>query len=448
MSNEAAAVEQDADLIDVMQIVDGAARVISPLVVVRQHAVGHGGFHTGALGIKSPLIRWIYDCGSWRKVGKAALKKQIVKYKKLVGDAVPVDMLFLSHFDSDHISGVRELLKNVPVDTVVVPYLEPEEIFGIIAGAAADRVRKQSIEDLSQAMLNPGAWFGDQGVRRLVRLRPGPSEPSGRDPLPFAPTAYRTVQLRLAGVGEAHLPIGSGVCQVIDADPGLSGELITANGIKMDWTFLPFVHAISIRALLCLQEAACTLVGVAVTDSSFGSRLITLIGTKGGLKKLRDIYSDRELSDANGRSLSLYEGPLNGVLRSHLAPASYRGNGSGWLLTGDAKLRTKSRRAAWRQQYRVVSPHLISNLMLPHHGASTNFHTQISEIAPSAQLFITKDAADSLRPHEDVLAELVEAGDARQILCITEDPASEIWQVSGDKDYSNDRLVQSCALWT
>jgi hypothetical protein len=86
--------------------------------------------------------------------------------------------------------------------------------------------------------------------------------------------------------------------------------------------------------------------------------------------------------------------------------------------------------------------------MLPHHGASTNFHTQISEIAPSAQLFITKDAADSLRPHEDVLAELVEAGDARQILCITEDPASEIWQVSGDKDYSNDRLVQSCALWT
>ncbi len=450
MSNETAATDQDAAAINLMEVVDGAARLISPLVVVRQHAVGHGGFHTGALGLKSPQIRWIYDCGGWRKIGKTALNKQITKYAKLVSNAAPVDLLFLSHFDADHVSGVRQFLKKVQVETAVVPYLEPEEIFGIIAEAAAAHVRKQEIENLGQAMLNPGSWFGDQGVRRVVRLRPGasPGEPALPEPPSLTPSADRPVQVVLTGADGTAVPLGSGSGQVIDADPGLSGEVRYRTGLKVDWSFLPFVHPVSPIARECLQQAAHAVVGAAVTEPSFGSRLIDLIGSKGGLKRLRDIYVDRELADANGKSLSLYAGPLIGALRRHLAPATSRTHGSGWLLTGDAKLRSQSRRAAWGQHYGFICPHLISNLMLPHHGAATNFHAQILEIAPSAQLFITADAGDALRPHEDVLAGLGEAGDARQILRVTEDSGTEIWQVSGDNGYCNDPLVQGCVLWT
>jgi hypothetical protein len=38
-----------------------------PCAVVRQNPVGHGGFHTGTLGIKRKRLHWVYDCGSWRK---------------------------------------------------------------------------------------------------------------------------------------------------------------------------------------------------------------------------------------------------------------------------------------------------------------------------------------------------------------------------------------------
>jgi hypothetical protein len=48
-----------------------------PFVRVRQEAVGHGGFHHGIFITNRPSIRWVYDCGSWRKAGREALRKCI-----------------------------------------------------------------------------------------------------------------------------------------------------------------------------------------------------------------------------------------------------------------------------------------------------------------------------------------------------------------------------------
>src|SRR5229473_1155534 len=73
-------------------------RFLYPFAVVRQEAVGHGGFHSGTLGFARPLFRWVYDCGSWRK--RHALAKRI---EGLLGrsrsddDRSDIDILFLSH---------------------------------------------------------------------------------------------------------------------------------------------------------------------------------------------------------------------------------------------------------------------------------------------------------------------------------------------------------------
>src|SRR2546423_8247536 len=48
-----------------------------PFVRICQEPVGHGGFHQGILR-SSPYhsIRWVYDCGSWRRAGRAALRSR------------------------------------------------------------------------------------------------------------------------------------------------------------------------------------------------------------------------------------------------------------------------------------------------------------------------------------------------------------------------------------
>lgn len=437
--------DQNADATKLNECLDQIEKVVSPLVVVRQHAVGHGGFHTGALGYNKPQIRWIYDCGAWRKVAKSKLKKRLKGYAQQVGRSGRVDILFLSHFDADHVSGVRQLLGKVQVETVIVPYLEREEIFGIIAEASAARARKQEIENLSQAMLNPGIWFGEQNVLRVIRLRPGPAgdELGATEIPPLPPAADRSLVVSFTGIHNALPHSGEGAAEVIDANPGLSGKAIYVKRCKTDWRFRPFVHPISDTARTALQEAATALVGVAVSDPNFDQRLIELIRSKDGLKNLRNIYIDRELADANGKSLSLYAGPFIGALRCHLAPTTSREYASGWLLTGDAKLRSRNRRTAWLQHYGDIPSHLIDYLMLPHHGATANFHPEIVSISESARLFVTCDAGDTLRPHEDIISELKEVGDTRIIVRVTQNCNAEIWQASGSKKYRNDPLIQS-----
>lgn len=94
-----------------------------PLAVMRQRPVGHGWFHSGALGRAAARLRWVYDCGASRKQGIERLASEIAILKG-DGEERVLDLLFLSHFDRDHVSGVTELLKALKVSTVVLPYLD------------------------------------------------------------------------------------------------------------------------------------------------------------------------------------------------------------------------------------------------------------------------------------------------------------------------------------
>lgn len=420
-------------------------RIVSPLAVVRQHAVGHGGFHTGALGLEKPEIRWIYDCGAWHKPAKARLSDCIKSYSEHLGRKGEVDLLFISHFDVDHTNGIRELLRNTRVNTAIVPYLEPEEIFGVVAEAAAKGATARDIRSLGQALVDPKSWFGNRRVARVIRLRSGASEsePFTIETPPFQPTDSHIYKLVLARTDRSIISYSGSHGLVEDVDPGLIGRIIAANGRETDWSFVPFVHPVSLASRQALQESAEETVGTSIENANFGPLLLALLGSKSGIRKLREIYTDRELSDANGKSLSLYVGPLIGALRRAHAPRPNGNHGSGWLLTGDAKLRNRERRAEWMRHYRAIPRHLIGNLMIPHHGAAGNFHIQILSISPTSNLFATVDEADRLRPNEDIISEMQECGDTRVVIRVTEDPISELMSVSGSDDYVNHRIVRS-----
>lgn len=94
------------------------------------YPVGQGIFSSGA--IKSPSLRndnfnWVYDCGSVKE-NSSILEMEIRRLKKISlletsNHRPKINLVFISHFDIDHISGLVELLKNFDVDTLVIPYV-------------------------------------------------------------------------------------------------------------------------------------------------------------------------------------------------------------------------------------------------------------------------------------------------------------------------------------
>lgn len=85
------------------------------------HPVGQGAFYSEEFELPDHgRFRIVYDCGS-KTLSKSDLEKRIKS--DFAGD-MTVDILFISHFDEDHISGV-EFLKP---KTVVVPFLSEAQI--------------------------------------------------------------------------------------------------------------------------------------------------------------------------------------------------------------------------------------------------------------------------------------------------------------------------------
>ena len=83
--------------------------------------VGQGLFSSGHIQMGDALaFHWVYDCGT--SSSQKLIQNAVNKYNsnKSQGD---IDLLVLYHFDKDHISGVKELLKNRrKIKRWVVPY--------------------------------------------------------------------------------------------------------------------------------------------------------------------------------------------------------------------------------------------------------------------------------------------------------------------------------------
>lgn len=82
------------------------------------HPVGQGAFYSERLSEeedKSPVFSVIYDCG-----GRSDNVKNEIKHLH-----EHVDILFISHFHADHISGILQLLNQKDIKQVVFPRISP-----------------------------------------------------------------------------------------------------------------------------------------------------------------------------------------------------------------------------------------------------------------------------------------------------------------------------------
>lgn len=388
---------------------------VHPLAIVSQRPVGHGGFHVGALGAECPSVRWVYDCGAWRTAGKMALRREVDRFHALLGAENRLDLLFISHFDADHVDGLDLLLKwgrpePLQVDTVVMPYLQPAD--ALVVGAAADRMTA----NLIQIITKPEEWAAQRGVRRLVRLRPDEGEGTVGLPLhPEGPILAPSVEedrefwpVLIGPFGQAFPPPQAGLTEVVDAAPGTSVQIASTTGWT-DWWFAPHVHGLTPMLRVALAMEVDNMLRTHANAADCMECIISTLTDPQRRRRLREAYKRSNLRDSNAISMSLYLGPHNVgrlLLATERDSEAHRGvhRNPGWILTGDAVLNHSRRRQRWLEFcQKIGTNHLAGTLMLPHHGAAGRyFNEEILNAAPALRLFLTLGSSDESRPHPDI----------------------------------------------
>ena len=98
------------------------------------YPVGQGGFTFEQIGDYSV----VYDCGS---------KGNLERVKQFIGDIQKytdhVNRLYISHFDKDHVNGIKQLLEKVTVGKAIIPSIPREYrvVFNLITGGAYESLR-------------------------------------------------------------------------------------------------------------------------------------------------------------------------------------------------------------------------------------------------------------------------------------------------------------------
>jgi hypothetical protein len=446
------------------KIVEQARRATSPMLqvpfaLVRQEPVGHGCFHTGVLGTQRPLFRWVYDCGSWTK--KDILKQRAERFAgRLLQDTsreTDIDLLFTSHFDADHISGLdyllgRERKPPIRVHTAVIPYRSPAAAFAILASAAAE---DSCTDALIGAVCKPARFFAERGVKRLIICKPKEGEPGTGDrpdPPPAPPRGSPPGPRSTDSLTPFFIkPDGEQLVAQLDPESGIYVAVaeygtvcgIAADDYWADWWLLPYAYEWSTNREK-LSSIARDIVGLDPGQPGFYEQLPEKLQSKEGIKQVKSIFASL---DSNGTSLSLYTGPNRlDHARSVYAPSN-QARPAGWLLTGDANLSSQVRMKEWKQAFMRTS-FCTAHLMLPHHGAAGNFNEELITYAEGARHFVTvndEDARNEKRPHGTVTKTF--KAQNRTFDVVSEENASCIAEVSGPANLNDDYWRTKISKW-
>lgn len=133
-------------------------------VVRTIHPVGQGAFYSERFyDIPSDELVFtvVYDCGSGTGRNASSDAKSVIGdfICELDGERRPViDVLFISHFHSDHINGIKELVKDVKIKNIIMPYMKR---------GLADKLQmlqdKIYNEESLHTFANPYNFFSEEG---------------------------------------------------------------------------------------------------------------------------------------------------------------------------------------------------------------------------------------------------------------------------------------------
>jgi hypothetical protein len=307
-------------------------------VVRTFHPIGQGAFYTE----RHKEFNIVYDCGAASRLSNYS--KSVVS--SAFSENEDIDILFISHFDYDHVSAISTLVKSVnSIKTVVLPLLSTKEINLLVN---INRALSLSVLGLIR---NPKAYFGAN--TKIIFVKPA-NEPDDID------TGEEFINL-------TDLPNGNGKDIFLKS----GGELCL--GGKFRWVFVPYNYKCDDRQLKLIQKLVSAGFDVQrmCDDETY---LLDHICTPSQRKKLRQIY-DRIDGNVNENSMLLYSGPSTSINDSVSCVCDDKECfpidslfASGCVFTGDCDLN--------KVNVQDVYASFIENvgtIQIPHHGSALSF---------------------------------------------------------------------------
>lgn len=373
------------------------------LVKMVQHAVGQGGLHSGEVTCGQKPVRWVYDCGSNQL---DALTREV----GAIAGGGDIDLLFLSHFDSDHVNGVDLLLSQVKVREVVLPYLNVDTLVAIIA---RDASRGALTGVFVEAASNLSGWFGSRGVETVTFILGSDDDDIGGPELPGEPgrdgdgdiTGKWTGEEKPTLIYSADPQIGEGTAKLRTVSPR-PARIFMASGALLNWVLVPYVHQPSAARMNAFNDALYGEFGDMDKET-----LLEKAKEPAVREQLRSCY-DALWSNHNLISMTLYSGPIKSenmdieihAFRHHSYWHRSYGNSNygGWMLTGDAHFNGMRRRKRFLKFYERFLK-LINVLMLPHHGSIHNHSIDVLNAMPNLSVGFAAAGPNYYgHPHKEV----------------------------------------------
>lgn len=325
-------------------------------------------------------VHTVYDCGSENSI---MLNKQIQKCPS------NINLLFISHFDNDHVNGIKELCATHSIETIIIPLLDLESKVYYLMKA----ISTSASMDTMLFIIDPIAFFNEhlQNPHTIISVIPPNSDyedtSSINTNLHYSEDFYQLLgnkpSLNLHSLPEGHIGMPSGtplVCNQPNIDPL--------------WQWVPFNYNYSDVS----KELTLNLQNLLQTYGIYSIDLHWIVNNLDSnlRRQINDIYrslnnsikTDSNLSNVN--SLVVYSGPIieysnSFTLLSHHSIKSkninnYLGNKQGCLYCGDYCAKNPS---SFTELFNFYSRYLdkIGIIQIPHHGSQTSYnHNLISTI--------------------------------------------------------------------
>ena len=402
-----------------------------------QHAIGQGGFHSGQLINKDGIrFNWIFDCGA---KNSKQFENYLLDWTRRLNE--PVDWLFISHFDFDHVSGLNTLMSRCVIQDVMIPYVNDEELAYVLLSEIA---RGNLDRTLVELIADPASFFLSRGANRIIFLNGGrPMEPGGReDREPPEPPDESTAgedgrgwTIRIskpvaALTTPAWAHSASGPSRVGIVNGGTCAVTIVRGSIGL--RLMPYRAPITQTAHSQLLVDVQNLVKHALSSwpgrpglRGLAYAIAQHARTPNGRAELRTLHKNHAGS-SNRASLSLLSEPFNfDPLRAycnvnypfdHFSTAP---NGV-WINTGDAELLAPTDLNDWQKCY-STSLADVRVLALPHHGSDKNSDGNLQVLCPKA--LFTAHVKSTSKKHPGANVSLT-AG--KRLACVSEKKSTEV----------------------
>jgi beta-lactamase superfamily II metal-dependent hydrolase len=343
------------------------------------HPVGQGAFYSERHISGGNEITVVYDCGSttlWRSNNGTALKTKI---NSAFLKNHTINILFLSHFDSDHINGVDYLMNHCNIEKVVIPLLDDDTKVLI-------KTSNKLFDNFSNTQLidSPDEYFGDSIT--VIKIRDIEPADGASDPVSFeSPT-------NISGIG------------INDREKD-SGTVFNLGTIP-HWFYIPFNYRYQERK------------NIFMTKLRENHLNINNINTPAGILEhqavLKTIYKGIK-GGININSMALFSG-MNAYYRLFMGRENsnpwqmnchFRISDSGCLYLGDMDLNQPLLINDVKSRLQPLIEH-IGTVQIPHHGAICNFNRDILRLPALKYAVISFGKKNHYgHPSDSVVSEII-----------------------------------------